>query len=401
MGLRFSTGSVNALAQRARRAGARLRGDGPVATLRWLREDVVVRRGRSGSRSTGEPFELRAGRVTVRTLKPDDIPTIVRYRNIAGMERFQDWSVPYTTEMAMELLEHAVRHGGPTEGEWVQLGIELDGELIGDSAVWLDDAGQVGEIGATIAPEFQAHGYATDFLDGMLHWLFDERGVHRMRMSIEPGNIGSALVLERYGFEYVGTIRSGHYVRGEWVDNAGFSLLADDWRTWSARSTDPPNVELVELTSEMVRRVGAIAPPFLQRDSRAPLAVTLADALVPPTEARGPVVVWVRVIVADGEPVGFMVVAEPHDASPEPSLWRLVVDYRHLGRDIERQAVRELARRLHAAGHNHLDVCYDVTGPSRPAKFYRSLGFVPTGEGEGGEEIARLDLSTLSDGNQP
>jgi hypothetical protein len=58
--------------------------------------------------------------------------------------------------------------------------------------------------------------------------------IHRIAATIDPRNMASARVLERCGFEYVGTARSAAWSRGEWTDDARFSLLEPDWRTWRA-----------------------------------------------------------------------------------------------------------------------------------------------------------------------
>ena len=43
----------------------------------------------------------------------------------------------------------------------------------------------------------------------------------------------------------------------------------------------------------------------------------------------GPLVPWFRAIEADGELVGFVMVAEPTTTLPAPYLWRLMIDRRH------------------------------------------------------------------------
>jgi len=207
----------------------------------------VLRQLRGGSPS-GSAFAIRTERLTIRPLEERDVEALLRYRNIAGMEAFQDWSIPYRREDALALVEQSRRHAGPAPGEWVQFGVETDGEMVGDVAIWLDGSGLVAEIGATVAPEYHSRGFATEMVTGVIDWLFQERKVHRIRASHDPRNGASATTLDRLGFEYVGTIRSGHHVRGEWVDNVTWSLLEDDWRARRARAAQPVGVvELAEL----------------------------------------------------------------------------------------------------------------------------------------------------------
>ena len=64
---------------------------------------------------------------------------------------------------------------------------------------------------------------------------------------------------------------------------------------------------------------------------------------MPPLHEGTPVEPWFRAIAADGELVGFIMVAEPLPTQPHPYLWRLMVDWRHQGRGIGRAAIATLA----------------------------------------------------------
>jgi diamine N-acetyltransferase len=58
---------------------------------------------------------------------------------------------------------------------------------------------------------------------------------------------------------------------------------------------------------------------------------------------------------------------------------------------VGRAALTILADRLRAEGHRTLMTSW-VDAPGGPAPFYRRLGFVPTGEIDDGEVVARLAL---------
>ena len=147
--------------------------------------------------------------------------------------------------------------GGPTAGHWAQLALDDGSGIIGDLAVWLDHDANFATIGYTLAPEHQGQGYAIEAVGAIVEWLFRRKRVHRIAATIDPRNMASARVLERSGFEYVGTARSAAFVRGEWSDDARFSLLEVDWRAWVDRPTDPPDqVTLVEVTPDNVRERG-------------------------------------------------------------------------------------------------------------------------------------------------
>jgi ribosomal protein S18 acetylase RimI-like enzyme len=86
--------------------------------------------------------------------------------------------------------------------------------------------------------------------------------------------------------------------------------------------------------------------------------------------------------------------AQRTDAHPEAYLWRLLIDRRHQRRGIGTSALQLLFERLRAHGHESLLVSWHP-GPGGPGPLYERLGFVPTGELEEDEVIARLQLRAV------
>ncbi|MDJ0769146.1 MAG: GNAT family N-acetyltransferase [Ilumatobacter sp.] len=341
-------------------------------------------------------FRLDTERLEIRPLSREHITEFARYRNLDEVARYQDWQLPYTRDLAHELVDQCQSLGGPSPGHWVQLALEADRTLVGDVAVWLDDDAQFATIGYTLAPERQGSGYAVEAVEAIVEWLFLRRRVHRIAATLDPRNLASARVLERCGFVYVGTARGAAFVRGEWADDTRFSVLADEWRRWRGRPTGPAgSVELVAVTDANVRAVGELDRAFSQRELVAPVLVSLAQALVPPIRGGMPLEPWYRAIEADGELAGFVMLAEPHEGVPHPYLWRFLVDVRHQGRGIGRTAIDRIARERRRAGATHLAVSWVPDAVGSPARFYERLGFVPTGRVEHGEVEALLDLATL------
>jgi RimJ/RimL family protein N-acetyltransferase len=339
---------------------------------------------------------IETERLVLRVLARPDIPEFVRYRNIGEVARYQDWELPYTEAMADELVDEMQALGGITPGEWVQLAIERDGELVGDIAVWVDLHAELGSIGYTVAPEHQGHNYAVEAATAVIDRLFDVVGVHRVTATLDPRNMASARVLERCGFEYSGTARSSALVRGEWTDDTRFSLLAADWEAWRKRPTGPPtSIELVELSADNVREVGAIEVAHSQRRFVGSVHESIADAAHPPVRDGVPIRPWYRAIRADGELVGFAMLALPTSNQPVPILWRMLVGTWHQRRGIARRAIGVIAEMLLAQGHHHLDVSF-VDEPGGPEAFYVQLGFRRTGVvDDDGEVWARAGLEDI------
>jgi diamine N-acetyltransferase len=149
-------------------------------------------------------------------------------------------------------------------------------------------------------------------------------------------------------------------------------------------------VELREVTGDSVRTVCRLAVAPSQRHLVAPNAVSLAEAMFSPHA-------WFRAILADGVPVGFVMLSADtagtdNDGDPEYYLWRLMIADGWQGHGYGREAVRLLVDHVRTLpGATDLLVSW-VPGEASPEGFYLGLGFVPTGEVHGDEVVARLAL---------
>ena len=183
------------------------------------------------------------------------------------------------------------------------------------------------------------------------------------------------------------------YVRGDWADDDRYAILADERRAWRERVVEPPStVRLVEITQDNVYKVGRLATHHSQQRFVATMPESYTDALVPEIIDGHAVVPWMRAIEADGELVGFLMLAERTDVHLEAYLWRLLIDARHQGRGIGRRALRLVGEHLAAEGDTVLNTSW-VDVPGGPEGFYRKLGFVPTGEIDDGEIVASVQIA--------
>ena len=106
---------------------------------------------------------------------------------------------------------------------------------------------------------------------------------------------------------------------------------------------------------------------------------------------------WYRAVYADDDPVGFVMLSwnvepQPPEIIGPSFLWKLLIDERHQGHGYGFEVMQQVTKLVHAEGATELLTSY---GPEDggPAGFYARLGFVPTGELAGEDEvIARLVL---------
>jgi RimJ/RimL family protein N-acetyltransferase len=343
------------------------------------------------------PFiPFRTERLTIRAFRPEDAAALVAYRSDPDVARYQDWPMPYPGDRVLAAIAADDALGDqPVAGTRRQLAIERDGVLIGDLYLGLDATGSVATIGYTLAAAHQGAGHATEAVGALIDRLFAALpDLHRIAATLDPENLRSIRLLEGLGFRSEGVTRRSVLIRGAWVDDATYGLLREDRAAWLARPQTPPvHVRLVEVTADNLDAVVALETFGWQRRLVAPNQRSLAHALLPGDDEAGhPVVPWYRAIEADGELVGFVMVAAPTPAEPTPYLWRFMIDRRHQRRGIGRVALALVIEQARAWGATAMLVSW-VPGVGSPAAFYRAHGFVETGEVHDDEVVARLALA--------
>jgi RimJ/RimL family protein N-acetyltransferase len=133
-------------------------------------------------------------RIRLRRLRPSDAPALAAYRSRPEVARYQSWSDDFSLADAEALTAHEFG----VEGEWSQLGVVRDNDLlIGDVGIHFD--GARAEIGFTFAPEFQRHGYATEAVRAVVE-LLRKRGIREVIGVVDARNVSAIALLHRVGF---------------------------------------------------------------------------------------------------------------------------------------------------------------------------------------------------------
>jgi aminoglycoside 6'-N-acetyltransferase len=176
--------------------------------------------------------ELVASRIVLRRFAFADLTTFVRYRSDPDVARYQSWDAPYPLADGNRMITELLGEDPDTPGQWFQYAMALrsSGELIGDCAACADaEDPRQAEIGFTLRPEFQGHGYATEGARTLLGYLFGQRGKHRVTARCDPRNDASARVLTRLGMRREGHLRESSWAKGEWTDELLFAILDYEW----------------------------------------------------------------------------------------------------------------------------------------------------------------------------
>lgn len=147
-------------------------------------------------------------------------------------------------------------------------------------------------------------------------------------------------------------------------------------------------VRLDPITDDNLGAVVGLAVAPGQEDFVAPNVWSLAEAYVEYDIA------WPRAIVDDDTVVGFMMLdIDPEEENGQPFwLQRLMIDAAHQRQGYGRAALDLAVEHVRTLGAREFFTSW-VPSDTGPEPFYLQYGFVPTGDIEDDEIVARLDLS--------
>jgi len=167
--------------------------------------------------ASGETVELR-------TIEPEDAEFLQRTVNDprvrTGLAAYEPTNGPAESEWIESL----------DEGDGADFLICADGEPVG--TIGLKPPNEVwgaAEIGYMIAPDEWGEGYATDAVETICRYAFDERRLNKVYATVYETNPASRRVLEKAGFTEEGVHRDEGFAEGEHVDVHRYGLLVDEW----------------------------------------------------------------------------------------------------------------------------------------------------------------------------
>jgi RimJ/RimL family protein N-acetyltransferase len=176
-------------------------------------------------------MEIKTERLLLRCVKLDDADSIFKYRSDSIINKYQGW-IPKTVNDVNDFIKNKVTSIIDLTDTWYQLAIIIkeNGELIGDIGIhFLDTEKKQVEIGCTLDKHYHGKGYATEALKETINYLFNELNKHRIIASIDPRNVKSIRMVERFGFRKEGHFKESMLLNGEWVDDLVYAILKAEW----------------------------------------------------------------------------------------------------------------------------------------------------------------------------
>ena len=166
-------------------------------------------------------------------------------------------------------------------------------------------------------------------------------------------------------------------------------LAPDSWHPLRVPSAGS-NLELIELTHR-AREFLLLDVHEHQRNLVASVAQSFSDALFPPEDPNGAPLVWIRGVLRNNQPAGFVMCADQTEQQKDPWLWRLLVDKSHQGFGVGTFALNAVIERYRELSMQRVLTAWPP-GAGNAGDFYKKFGFIPTGETIDEEIVAELKL---------
>jgi RimJ/RimL family protein N-acetyltransferase len=172
--------------------------------------------------------ELKLNGLRLRSLRPEDAPSLARYANDVDVWRnLRDaFPHPYGVEHATRFIEDVA---SGDEGALV-LGLEVDGAIVGVCGAYPQDDvyARSAEVGYWLGRQFHGRGLATQALRALTDHVFATLDVARLFAGVFAWNPASARVLEKCGYVREGVLRSSVMKDGQLIDSYLYAKVRGD-----------------------------------------------------------------------------------------------------------------------------------------------------------------------------
>jgi len=109
-------------------------------------------------------------------------------------------------------------------------------EVIGDIGYWRMKKEHVrAEIGYALKPEYWGNGYMREALTKAVEFGFKEFCLHSIEANVNPANLNSIKLLEKFGFKKEAYFREDYFFNGKFLDSVIYSLIETDFQNLNSK----------------------------------------------------------------------------------------------------------------------------------------------------------------------
>lgn len=173
---------------------------------------------------------IETNRLLLRPISQTDKEMVFKYRSDKETNKYQGW-IPETVHDVETFIGKIAKQINEPETWFQFIIIEKNSEkIIGDLGIhFFGEENSQAEIGCTLNKIFQSKGYATESVEHVIDYLFNDLKKHRIITSIDPENTNSIKLVERLGFRKEAHFIESLFINGKWVDDIVYAITKKDW----------------------------------------------------------------------------------------------------------------------------------------------------------------------------
>jgi len=174
--------------------------------------------------------KITATRLKLRPLTYDDTEDIFEIFSDAEVTRYWGHDTLQKREEARDFIEKTI--SGAKDGSLLEWGIieKETQHLIGVCAFagWNREHRRA-ELGFALHKDYWGKKYMSELLPVFISYGFKELKLHRIEADVDPRNLASIKLLEKFGFQKEGYLRECYHINGEIQDALFYGLLEKDF----------------------------------------------------------------------------------------------------------------------------------------------------------------------------
>ena len=174
--------------------------------------------------------ELITDRLTLRRIQVTDYRDMYEYASRNDVTRYLTWYPHPDSAYTRDYIQYL--EGRYAAGMFYDWGViyEPDCKMIGTCGFTaFNCVSDSAEVGYVLNPDYWGKGIASEALERVLAFGFEELKLHRIEAKFMKDNERSRSVMERVGMTFEGYHREAMLVKGTYVTYGVCSILASEW----------------------------------------------------------------------------------------------------------------------------------------------------------------------------
>jgi RimJ/RimL family protein N-acetyltransferase len=174
---------------------------------------------------------LTTNRLLIRDFTENDWPTVLAYQSHPDYLKYTSWESRTPTDV-QNFIRLFIGWKNQIPRIKYQMAVVLPDthEVIGCCGIRKNSSDAIeADIGYELNPAYWGNGYATEIVNRLLEFGFNELKLHRIWSFCIAENTASRRVLEKTGFKKEGLCRENDYFKGRYWNTLIFGILKKEW----------------------------------------------------------------------------------------------------------------------------------------------------------------------------